>query len=154
MLYRRFSDAFGERVALPHVGGTYALFPSPETILELSPDDFCATGMAFKRPGLTAAARAYLTHRAGRQELTPLGLIEALRTIPHVGEWTACAAVTLLTLAWGARHGAITAGERPGRASPRPRRSRKSPRHAPRAFGSTSRTDAVSRSWGPDHETA
>ena len=93
MLYRRFNDAFGERVALPHGGGTYALFPSPETILELSPDDFCATGMAFKRPGLTAAARAYLTHRAGRQELTPLGLIEALRTIPHVGEWTARAAV-------------------------------------------------------------
>jgi DNA-3-methyladenine glycosylase II len=91
-LYRTFCEAHGERVELPD-GGTYALFPTPETVLDLKSDQFSSIGMAFKRRPLTAAAEAYLEHGAQWRELSPHALVDALQVVPRIGPWTAHAAV-------------------------------------------------------------
>jgi DNA-3-methyladenine glycosylase II len=91
-LYWAFCKAYGERVGLPG-GGTCALFPTPETVLRLSDDQFSSIGMAFKRRPLQAAAEAYLEQGAKWRELTPDVLATELQTVPRIGPWTANAAV-------------------------------------------------------------
>lgn len=91
-LYRAFCEAYGEQVELPN-GGAYALFPTPEIVLDLSDAQFCSIGMAFKRRPLKATAEAYLEHGAKWRELTPPALTHELQTVPRIGPWTAHAAV-------------------------------------------------------------
>jgi DNA-3-methyladenine glycosylase II len=91
-LQRAFCEAYGERVALPS-GGTYALFPAPETVLRLSNDQFSSVGMAFKRRPLQAAAETYREQGAKWRELSPDALTTELQTVPRIGPWTAHAAV-------------------------------------------------------------
>ncbi|WP_322777983.1 hypothetical protein [Frankia sp. Cas4] len=91
-LYRAFCEAYGERITLPN-GGTYALFPTPETVLSLSSEQFSSIGMAFKRRPLMAAAEAYREQGAKWRELAPDTLIAELQTVPRIGPWTAHAAV-------------------------------------------------------------
>ncbi|MGH4012583.1 MAG: hypothetical protein ACRDSL_01320 [Pseudonocardiaceae bacterium] len=91
-LYRAFCEAYGEHVSLP-IGGSYALFPSPEIVLDLSDNQFSSIGMAFKRRPLKAAAEAHLEHSATWRELSPRALIDALQVVPRIGPWTAHAAV-------------------------------------------------------------
>ncbi|MGH3888980.1 MAG: hypothetical protein ACRDSZ_20895 [Pseudonocardiaceae bacterium] len=91
-LYRAFCEAYGERVELPS-GGTYALFPSPESALDLKSEQFASIGMAFKRRPLLAAAGAYLERGTKWRELSPRALIDELQIVPRIGPWTAQAAV-------------------------------------------------------------
>jgi DNA-3-methyladenine glycosylase II len=92
-LYRAFSGTYGEQVKLPD-GGTYALFPTPETVMNLESEQFSSIGMAFNRRPLMAAAEAYLEHGAKWRELSPHALIDELQIVPRIGPWTAHAAVT------------------------------------------------------------
>jgi DNA-3-methyladenine glycosylase II len=91
-LYRAFCEAYGEQVELPD-GETYALFPSPETVINLESEQFSSIGMAFKRRPLIAAAGAYLEHGAKWRELSAHALIDELQIVPRIGPWTAHAAV-------------------------------------------------------------
>jgi DNA-3-methyladenine glycosylase II len=91
-LYRAFCEAYGERVELPD-GGTFALFPSPKSVLGLESGDFASIGMAFKRRPLIAAAEAYLEYGPEWRELSPHALVEALQVVPRIGPWTARATV-------------------------------------------------------------
>ncbi|WP_245562502.1 hypothetical protein [Nocardia araoensis] len=99
-LYLLFSRAHGQRVS--HGDTTAWLFPEPQKILELPDQTFSDIGVAFKRPALQAAARAYLEHgkewtamaeSAGER----LALIDALQVVPRIGPWTAGAAVADFT---------------------------------------------------------
>jgi DNA-3-methyladenine glycosylase II len=98
-LYRAFCEAYGEQVELP-MGGTHALFPSPEIVLCLSTEQYSSIGMAFKRRPLKAAAEAYLEHGQAWRELSPRALIDALQVAPRIGPWTAHAAVADWTNDW------------------------------------------------------
>jgi DNA-3-methyladenine glycosylase II len=91
-LYRAFCEAHGERVDLPD-GDSYALFPSPEAVLDLSEEQYSSIGMAFKRRPLMAAAEAYVEHGEKWRELSPHALIDELQSVPRIGPWTAHAAV-------------------------------------------------------------
>jgi DNA-3-methyladenine glycosylase II len=91
-LYRQFCQAHGERLGLP-TGDDYWLFPTPEAVLDLTPDQFAAVGLASKRQVLRDAANSYLRDGREWQSLSPLQLVEQLRRIPRVGQWTAHAAV-------------------------------------------------------------
>jgi DNA-3-methyladenine glycosylase II len=91
-LYRIFCHAHGARVELPN-GELYALFPTPETVLQLTDEEFTSLGLAFKRRPLRLVAEAYVDHGAQWQELSPPALVDALQVVPHVGPWTARAAV-------------------------------------------------------------
>ncbi|MDQ7904663.1 hypothetical protein RB614_09030 [Phytohabitans sp. ZYX-F-186] len=90
-LYRQFCYAHGERLRLP--GGNYWLFPTPEAVLDLTPDQFTAVGLAAKRGLLRDAANSYLRDGRHWQTLPPPRLAEQLGRIPRVGQWTAHAAV-------------------------------------------------------------
>jgi DNA-3-methyladenine glycosylase II len=91
-LYRAFCDAYGERC-----GGanqeTYALFPTPETVLDLSDTQFSAVGLTFKRRALRTAAEAYLKHTMQWRDLPPAVLVRELQQVPRIGAWTAGATV-------------------------------------------------------------
>jgi DNA-3-methyladenine glycosylase II len=91
-LYRQFCQACGEHVQLP-TGEDYWLFPTPETVLDLSREQFEAAGLASKRGVLRDAAASYLRHAQDWYRLSPLRLVEELHRIPGVGRWTAHAAV-------------------------------------------------------------
>lgn len=91
-LYRTFCRAHGAWVELPN-GDMYALFPTPEIVLQLTDEQFASLGLAFKRRPLQLAAEAYCAHGAQWQELLPVALVDALQIIPRVGPWTARAAV-------------------------------------------------------------
>lgn len=98
-LYRSFCEAYGERVELPD-GGTYSLFPAPETVTALESEQFSSIGMAFKRRPLTAAAEAYVELGATWRTLPPNELVEALQQVPRIGPWTARAVVADWTNDW------------------------------------------------------
>ena len=91
-LYRAFCESYGEQVSLPS-GGSYALFPTPETVLDLTDEQFSSIGMAFKRRPLVAAAAAYLEYGEKWRDLSPHALIDELQSVPRIGPWTAQAAV-------------------------------------------------------------
>jgi len=91
-MYRTFSLMYGEPILVPEAP-EYRLFPTPETVLSLSAEQFAATGMAFKRRPLMAAAEAFLLYGEKWQELSPEVLIQALQEVPRIGPWTAHAAV-------------------------------------------------------------
>ncbi|SFK93038.1 DNA-3-methyladenine glycosylase II [Streptosporangium canum] len=88
---RKMHAAF--RTAAGQAAGPTALIPTPEEVLALSPEQFAALGMAFKRRPLQAAAAAYLAHRAEWAELAPDVLVKAVQAVPRIGPWTAGAAV-------------------------------------------------------------
>lgn len=88
-LYRRFADAYGPRPD----GSDVATFPSAETVLDLSDDQFRQSGMAFKRRPLRAAAEAFLKNGHRWWEFAPADLVADLQQVPRVGDWTARAAV-------------------------------------------------------------
>lgn len=90
-LYRRFAEAFGERVETPH--GPAWLFPSPETIVDLDDDAFRAMGLTFHAPALRAAALAYSERGEKWLTLAPCDLFEELQTVTRVGSWSAGATV-------------------------------------------------------------
>ena len=91
-MYRAFCEEFGERASSSD-GRVYALFPSPDVVLKIAPDEFKSVGMSFKRPAVRAAAEAYLESRDTWLGLEPIELIDALQTVPRIGPWTARAAV-------------------------------------------------------------
>jgi DNA-3-methyladenine glycosylase II len=91
-LYRGFCQAHGARVELPN-GEMYALFPTPETVLQLTDEQFASLGLAFKRRPLRLAAEAYSGLGAQWREFSPAALVDALQVVPGVGPWTARAAV-------------------------------------------------------------
>lgn len=91
-LYREFCRTHGEQVDLPD-GESYALFPSPEVVLQLGDDQFSSIGMAFKRLPLKAAAEAYMEHGAKWREIAPDALVSELQVVSRIGPWTARAAV-------------------------------------------------------------
>jgi len=90
-LYRAFCRQHGVRV------GDLWLFPTPETVLSLSNDEFTRLGMAFKRRPLCAAAEAYLDVGAKWNELDPKDLLTEVQNVPRIGPWTAGAAVSDVT---------------------------------------------------------
>ncbi|GAA4466401.1 hypothetical protein [Phytohabitans houttuyneae] len=98
-LYRQFCQAHGERLELP-TGETCWLFPTPEIVLGLKPKHFEAVRLGTKRGVLRDAATAYRRHHTDWQTLPPLRLVEELRRIPRVGQWTAHAAVSDFSNDW------------------------------------------------------
>jgi DNA-3-methyladenine glycosylase II len=98
-LYRGFCQAHGPRVKLPN-GAMYALFPTPEIVLQLTDEQFTSLGLAFKRWPLRRAAEAYSSHGAHWRELSPAALVDALQVVPRVGPWTARAAVADWSNEW------------------------------------------------------
>jgi DNA-3-methyladenine glycosylase II len=92
-LYRAFCHAHGEPVDLPD-GDRYWLFPTPQTVLALTPDQFHTAGLAFKRGVLRDAATVYLRHGPRWQHLSPHAVVDQLQQIPRVGVRTALVAVT------------------------------------------------------------
>ncbi|GFJ77503.1 hypothetical protein [Phytohabitans houttuyneae] len=98
-VYRQFCHAHGERIQLP-TGEHYWLFPTPEAVLDLTPDQFADVGLASKRAALRDAANGYLRDGHGWQSLPPLRMIEQLRRIPRVGRWTAHAAAADWSNEW------------------------------------------------------
>ena len=91
-LYRDFCQAYGLRVAHLNDEG-YSLFPAAETVLGLRDEQFASIGLTFKRRPLRAAAEAYLKHETHWRDLPPGALVQELQRIPHIGPWTAGAAV-------------------------------------------------------------
>lgn len=96
--HARLRKAYGPRVDTPY-GPVHAL-PTPQTVLELTGDDFAALGLAFKASALQAAAGAYLEYGAKWAELPPADLVAELQTVPRIGPWTAGAAVADYTHDW------------------------------------------------------
>ncbi|BDU01727.1 MULTISPECIES: hypothetical protein [Nocardia] len=99
-LYLLFSRAYGQPI--DHGGTTAWLFPEPQKILALPDHAFSELGVAFKRPALQAAARAYLEHGEAWTAMATspsdrLALIDALQVVPRIGPWTAGAAVADFT---------------------------------------------------------
>lgn len=88
-MYHAFADAFGEPT--PH-NGPRAL-PAPEVVLDLTDEAFAELGMAFKRPGLRAAARSYAALGEKWAQLAPTAMISELQTVPRIGPWSAGAIV-------------------------------------------------------------
>jgi DNA-3-methyladenine glycosylase II len=91
-LYRAFCAAHGRAVHLAG-GQSYNLFPSWETVLALSDEQFTSLGMAFKRRNLQRAAEAFGACGAKWKELSPEQLLVELQRVPGIGAWTAGAAV-------------------------------------------------------------
>ena len=94
-LYRAFCEAYGEEIET--TAGSAWLFPSPETVLVLTEDEFARLGMAFKRRPLRAAADAYHKYSKEWADLSSARLIAELQTVPHIGPWTAGATVADIT---------------------------------------------------------
>jgi DNA-3-methyladenine glycosylase II len=91
-LYRAFCAAHGVPVQLPG-GECLRLFPSWESVLMLTDEDFAVLGLSFKRRPLRAAARAFAEHGARWRELPAVALVQELQLVPGIGAWTAGAAV-------------------------------------------------------------
>jgi len=91
LLYLRLCESHGERVRTPT--GQVNLFPSADTVLDLSDMEFARLGLAFKRETLRAAARAVTAHNTEWLRLTPTDLLIELQKIERVGPWTAGAVV-------------------------------------------------------------
>ena len=94
-LYRAFCREHGEAVPTPF--DTAHLFPSPDTMLALSDEEFTRLGMGFKRQPLRAAAEAYLDFGAKWTEMDPRQLLAEIQTVPRIGPWTAGATVADVT---------------------------------------------------------
>ncbi len=99
-LYRELCAAHGQSVPLPD-GDTYALFPAPETVLDITDAQFDELGLAFKRMPLRAAATAYLSNGMQWTSLPRPVLIDELQSVRRIGPWTAGAAVADFTNDWG-----------------------------------------------------
>ncbi|MEU4244233.1 hypothetical protein [Actinoplanes sp. NPDC026619] len=95
VLYQRFCQRYGDSVKSPAESGF--LFPTPEKVAGLSASAFTELGMRFKRPALTAAAEAYLSHGTHWQTLPAQDLVTALQVVPRIGPWTAGAAAADFT---------------------------------------------------------
>jgi DNA-3-methyladenine glycosylase II len=91
-LHREFCRAHGEPVDLPD-SDRYWLFPTPQSVLALSAEQFHTAGLTVKRGALRDAATAYLRHGGRWQLLAPQVLVDQLRRIPGVGVRTALLAV-------------------------------------------------------------
>lgn len=91
-MYRMFCEAYG--AAVP---GAPSVFPRPHMVLALTKADFSAVGMAFQRRPLLTAAEAYVEFGHKWAELPPQDLVVEVQSAPHIGPWTAKAAVADLT---------------------------------------------------------
>jgi DNA-3-methyladenine glycosylase II len=91
-LHREFCRAHGEPVDLPD-SDRYWLFPTPQSVLALSAEQFHTAGLTVKRGALRDAATAFLSHGGRWQLLAPQVLVDQLRRIPGVGVRTALLAV-------------------------------------------------------------
>lgn len=98
-LYRELCAAHGQQVALPG-GDCFALFPTPETILGLTDEQFTDLGLAFKRVPLRAAATAYLNYGDSWSRLSRPALVDELQSVQRIGPWTAGAAIADYTNNW------------------------------------------------------
>jgi len=92
-LYRQFCQAYGEYLKLP-TGEGYWLFPTPDVVLSLDPEQFAAVRLGTKRGVLRDAATTHHRHGQQWQTMPPLRLVDELRRIPRVGQWTAHAAAS------------------------------------------------------------
>jgi DNA-3-methyladenine glycosylase II len=90
-LYRALCREHGQQVESP--AGPVWLFPTAETVLALSDEEFARLGLAFKTRPLRAAAKAYLQSGATWGELSPATLVTEVQTVPRIGPWTAGATV-------------------------------------------------------------
>ena len=88
--YRALCAAHGIPVRCGTMTGW--LFPSPETVLDLSDAQFAAVGLAFKRGPLRAAAAAFLEHGSVWATMPADALVLELLRVRRVGPWTAGAA--------------------------------------------------------------
>lgn len=97
-LYRQYCETHGERIATTFGAGY--LFPSPEATLALTSADFASLGLSFKMRPLHAAAAAYIRERHRWHDLSPHELLAELQSVPHIGPWTAGAAIADYTNDW------------------------------------------------------
>jgi DNA-3-methyladenine glycosylase II len=90
-LYRTFCTTYGTSARC----GSYQawLFPSPDTVLALSDNQFAAAGLTFKRTALRAAAAAVTEHEKVWTDLAAADLCTEVQQVPRIGRWTAGAAV-------------------------------------------------------------
>jgi DNA-3-methyladenine glycosylase II len=93
--YRRFCETYGEWYDT--AAGPAWLFPSPETVLALSDEDFDALRMKFFRDGLRSAAEASLKAAEDWAGMTGEQLAAALQGVRRIGPWTAGATVADVT---------------------------------------------------------
>ncbi|WP_063759441.1 MULTISPECIES: DNA glycosylase family protein [Streptomyces] len=89
-VYRTWCQEHGPAVPTP--AGAMSLCPAPETVLDLSDQQFAQTGTTFHRTALRAAAAAYRDHHHTWKHLGPDDLVKALQEVPRIGPWTAAAA--------------------------------------------------------------
>lgn len=94
-LYRALCTEHGEPVVTD--AGTSYLFPTPDTVLDLSDAEFARLGLAFKRQPLRAAAEAYRDFGVKWAELDPSQLLAEIQHVPRIGPWTAGATVADVT---------------------------------------------------------
>jgi DNA-3-methyladenine glycosylase II len=94
-LYRTFCETYGEQVET--AAGPAQLFPTPDTVLALSDDEFASLGMKFFIRALRAAAEAYLKFGQGWAGLSAAQLVAEVQTVPRIGPWTAGATVADVT---------------------------------------------------------
>ena len=98
-MYQEFCQAHGD-VVVDTDGFEHWLMPAPDRVLELDDDAFTALGMAFKRKGLRSAASAYAQSGPTWVDRSPDVLVSELQAVPHIGPWTARAAVADFSNAW------------------------------------------------------
>jgi DNA-3-methyladenine glycosylase II len=98
-LYRALCAAHGQVVPLPG-GGAYALFPTPEELLNITDAQFAKLGLAFKRLPLRAAAAAVISYGPGWSRLPLPALVQELQSVQRIGPWTAGAAVADFSNVW------------------------------------------------------
>lgn len=93
--YRRFCEAYGERYDT--AAGPAWLFPTPETVLALSDDEFDVLRMKFFRGALRSAAEASLKAADDWAGMTGEQLAAAVQSVRRIGPWTAGATVADVT---------------------------------------------------------
>ncbi|MET9252107.1 hypothetical protein [Streptomyces sp. NPDC003717] len=93
--HRSFYGRYGRTVTT--AAGDLALVPTPQTVLDLSADDFAAVGTKFNCTALRAAAEAYLDRGGHWSTLSPGSLVKELVEVPRIGPWTAGAAAADFT---------------------------------------------------------
>ncbi len=93
--YRRFCETYGERYDT--AAGPAWLFPSPETVLAMSDDEFVTLRMKFFRHGLRSAAEASLKSANEWAGMTSEQLVAAVQGVRRIGPWTAGATVADVT---------------------------------------------------------
>jgi hypothetical protein len=124
-LYRAFCEIHGERVDT--AAGPVFLFPTPETVLALSDDEFAGLGMKFFRVALRNAADAFAKAGDEWATLSPAELVRAVQAPRRIGPWTAGATVRT----W-AGHLAPSVSWPPSPTSPTTTASIRSPTSPPR----------------------